>query len=364
MKWRKWGRERGLEALQAVLLIGVTIGILLGLIAMWRNSIEPAVRTGVANIVNPQYAQGPGGGQSGTEARPGNDDHRPLPHPYPGVGDQNHVQTPRQPGEVIQKPTPPLINDHGIVGAIGAGATEGAKQVNLIDDAHADAIKQTAIETAQQRIDAANKDIARGIEQHGQGRVFIDKATEVGENPGAQRMGQVGDILQKEASDNIQRGVTDLPKAQADLADAHRLPGAAGRTVSNWEKGLGKAGSVLGVAGTAIQVANGINEILIAEQNGDGRGVVVAGSSTVGSITGGWGGAYGGAIAGGALGGPPGAIIGAILGSIAGENVGSAVGGGIGNVFSDEIGLPPSRPTVDPASGQVEPVYILFPWLF
>lgn len=61
-------RQRGLEALQAVLIVGVSIFILLSLQQIWRRSLQPAIRDGVARIVDPQYTEGGNGGAATTIA--------------------------------------------------------------------------------------------------------------------------------------------------------------------------------------------------------------------------------------------------------------------------------------------------------
>ncbi|MBX7103804.1 MAG: hypothetical protein K1X57_06970 [Gemmataceae bacterium] len=329
-----------------MLLIGVTIGILLGLQAMWRYSIQPAVRAGVENIVNPQYARGPsgGGGESvannAVPARGG-----PGDNGTPGVVPA--VPNPAGPHEVARMPGSPLIDDKGVVGGIDGGVKAGAASVGKQVDA-----AQVAINDAMASAGKINDEAVKGMADLEAGRNAYHAAMRLPDGP-EKALAQERALLQMQEAtariDNARGGVADVVRKIESALD---LPGAPGTRLASLGSTLGTIGKVVGRIGTPLDLFNWGGAVKAGYDRNDPRGVVVASTGTLAGVG---AAALGGFALAGAIATAPVtvpatiAVAGGAMVVIGLADLGKLAGESIGHWLSDREGYAPSPPS--PARG-------------
>jgi hypothetical protein len=355
-------RQRGMSALQAVILLGAAFVVVWGLMQIWKATEPDLERQARQTLSGIPGTPSPGNG-AGANANPAptptpKPQPKPTPTPTPkdskGEGAKPGT-TPKPDGEQAKGDKKNEITTSDIISGISQGLDtvkdnlEESIKIATEKQAAIDAAKNKILEGQQKILEARTKEILGAKDYELANKLPGGKTKDFRNALGDVRF-EEAEALAREGEKLIQEGVEDLAKS-GKFPDGFRdLPN--GKATQEFVKKLGKKA---GIVGNILDLYDFGNDTYNAVLNGDKRGVVVAGTKAVGGITGGIAGAQGGAWAGAATGGAigsvvpivgtaagaaVGAVVGAIGGAILGSSVGKDVGASLGDVVSNELEYP------------------------
>lgn len=200
-------------------------------------------------------------------------------------------------------------------------ATDSMDEVaDVIEDAAKSAGK--SVDEAVGAASSATSGLDDGLKAAGETASEVAKSAGSGVDDGLRTAGDV--------AEGLEDGLSSASKATSGLDDA-------ASAASKGLKGLSKAGKVLGIIGTGIEVATTTYDAYKDVERGDNRAASQEVGGGIGSIAGGAGGAAAGAAVGAAVGSVV-PIVGTAIGGVVGGVIGGVAGGIGGNAIGEKAG--------------------------